>query len=274
VHSQRKVLRILFGCFLGLGFLQAEAVPGSTFKVNPIQIAFSGPAKSALLTLTNESDETLRFEVTAFAWDQSPKGDVKLQPTEDIVFFPKLFSVPPGKERKIRVGTTATVAGTEKTYRIFVEELRPLEKPKQPPTGSQVRILTKMGIPIFLQPPKPNPAGGIASLAVVNGVVSFEIRNTGNVHFSLYGVRVVGTAAPGETVFERKAEGWYVLAGGSRAYDMSLSQQECSRLKHIVAEAETNIGAFKDQLDVAPGACGTPTPAGAALPVGMEHGGR
>jgi fimbrial chaperone protein len=266
VHSERKVRRVLLGCCLGLGLIQAEVVVGSTFEVNPIQIVFAGKAKSALLTLTSKSDETLRFEVTAFAWNQNAKGEMELAPTEDIVFFPKLFSVSPGKEQKIRVGTTGSALGREKTYRIFVEELRPLEKPKQPPTGSQVRVLTKMGIPIFLQPPSPNSSGVVSDLGVANSALSFTVHNTGNVHFSLYGVRVVGTAASGETVFDRKAEGWYVLAGGTRTYEMTLTPEECSRLTHLEVDARADIGELKGQIDVGPGACGaaarTAEPAG------------
>jgi fimbrial chaperone protein len=271
VHSERKVRRVLLGCCLGLGLLQAEVVLGSAFEVNPIQIVFAGKAKSALLTLTSKSAETLRFEVTAFAWNQNAKGEMQLQPTEDIVFFPKLFSVAPGKEQKIRVGTTASASELEKTYRIFVEELRPLEKPKQPPTGSQVRVLTKRGIPIFLQPLSPNPSGAVTDLGVANSAISFTVQNTGNVHFSLYGVHVVGTGASGETVFDRNAEGWYVLAGGTRAYEMTLTPQECSRLTHLAVDARADIGELKGQIGVSPGACGASNPA--AAPAGETKAG-
>ncbi len=272
MHSKRNVLRVFLGGCLGLGVFQAGVVSASSFKIDPIQVVLAGAAKSALLTLTNQSDQPLRFEVTAFAWDQGARGEIELQPTDDILFFPKLFSVAPGKEQKIRVGTTASALQSEKTYRVFVEELRPLEKPKEPAAGSQVRVLTKMGIPIFLRPATPSPAGAIADLTVAKAVVSFEVKNAGNVHFSLYGVRVVGTTATGETVFERKAEGWYVLAGGSRTYEISLSPQECGRLEHVVVEATTDIGSFKGQADIGPDACSTPTPAPGATPAGAEHG--
>jgi fimbrial chaperone protein len=267
VHSEQKVRGLLLGCCLGLGLSQAEVVLGSTFEVNPIQIVFAGKSKSALLTLTSKSEETLRFEVTVFAWNQNAKGEMELTPTEDIVFFPKLFSVAPGKEQRIRVGTTGSAMEREKTYRIFVEELRPLEMPKLPPAGSQVRVLTKMGIPIFLQPQSPNTSGVVA-----NSAISFTVQNTGNVHFSLYGVRVVGTGASGETVFDRKAEGWYVLAGGARTYEMALTAEECNRLTHLAVDARADIGELKGQIDVGPGACGAPTPA--AAPAGeAEDGG-
>jgi fimbrial chaperone protein len=274
VNRLRKCATTALGCCLGLGLLQAEAVLGSTFKVNPIQIVLSGATTSALLTLTNESQGTLRFEVTAFAWTQDSTGEMKLQPTRDIVFFPKLFSVAPGGEQKIRVGATVSAGDLEKTYRIFVEELHPLEKPSTTPAGSQVRVLTKMGIPIFLQPSRLTHAGNVVGLKVDHSVLSFAVNNTGNCHFSLYGVRAEGRAADGTRVFERKAEGWYVLVEGSRAYEIPLTASECDPLKQIVVTAQTDIGELTARLDVPPGACVVAPSGGAAGPAKAGSGRR
>src|SRR5713226_9619743 len=137
---------------LGLGF-QAENVCASAFKVTPVRVTFSAPS-STLLTLRNESDQTLRFQVTSFAWSQDASGAVQLAPTEDIVFFPALLTLKPGEERKVRVAATVAAKDVERTYRIFFEELPPLERPEN--SGAQVRILTKMGIPIFVIPAKRN----------------------------------------------------------------------------------------------------------------------
>src|SRR2546421_6591721 len=133
---------------LGL-VLQAEFLAASAFKVTPVRVTFSGPS-STLLTLKNESDQPLRFQITSFVWFQDPKGAMQLTPTEDIVFFPALLSLNPGEERKVRVAATVAAKDVEKTYRIFFEELPPLVKPEN--AGAQVRILTKMGIPIFVSP--------------------------------------------------------------------------------------------------------------------------
>ena len=111
----------------------------SSFTVNPTQIFLAPRTTSALLTLRNESDETLRFQLTAFAWDQSAEGEIKLQPTEDIVFYPALLTLAPKESRNVRVGTATRFEAVEKTYRIFVEEL-----PSQEAHDGQsaVRVLT------------------------------------------------------------------------------------------------------------------------------------
>src|SRR6266550_8294694 len=153
----RKTLA-LTAVVLGL-VLQAGTLAASAFKVTPVRVTFSGPS-STLLTLKNESDQPLRFQISSFVWSQDPKGAMQLTPTEDIVFFPALLSLNPAEERKVRVAATVAATDVEKTYRIFFEELPPLDT-KNEKSGAQVRILTKMGIPIFV-----TPAKGYAEAAV------------------------------------------------------------------------------------------------------------
>ena len=52
--------------------------------------------------------------------------------------------------------------GVEKTYRVFVEQL----PDKGGPAASGVRVLTRVGIPVYLEPPQPVASAEIASLAV------------------------------------------------------------------------------------------------------------
>ena len=224
----------------------------SAFTVNPTQIFLTPKTTSALLTLRNESDETLRFQLTVFAWDQSPQGEMKLQPTQDIVFFPTLLTLAPKEERKVRVGASTTFAAAEKTYRIFVEEL-----PPQAPgtTQSSVRVLTKMGVPIFMQPAKTQAQGGLRDLTVKNGVFTFGVSNTGTVHFVPQSVRVRGMSGAGEVVLDKQVEGWYILAGGVRAYELKLPSPECTKMTALSVEVQVGASTLKERLETPPAAC-------------------
>src|SRR5438132_13311632 len=111
---------------LGL-VLQAGNIAGSAFKVTPVRVTFSGPS-STLLTLRNESDQPLRFQISSFTWSQDARGSVQLSPTDDIVFFPALLTLNAGEEWKVRVAATGAATDGEKADRIFFEELPPLEK--------------------------------------------------------------------------------------------------------------------------------------------------
>jgi fimbrial chaperone protein len=247
--------RFLLAGLAALLFARPFQAAAASYTVTPIQVFLGSSNTSALLTIENKSTETLRFQVTANSWSQSPKGEVELGPTEDVVFFPALLSVEPGKQRKIRVGVAKPAAGIEKTYRIFVEELPPLEKPAQPGNRSEVKVLTRMGIPIFVRPAKIRREGAVESPKLDGGELTFRVRNAGNIAFTLLSVRVSGTGADGATTFEKQADGWYVLAGGVREYGIPLPPADCVRTKTLAIEARTEQETFKASLGVTPESC-------------------
>jgi fimbrial chaperone protein len=237
---------------LSLGTLPARA---ATFKVSPIQIYLSAGRTTELLSVENQSTETMRLQVTAFGWNQSPRGEIELAPTEDVVFFPALLALEPGKERKIRIGVSKPVGTVERTYRVFVEELPPLEKPSEAGNRSEVKVLTRFGVPIFVQPAKLTRGGAIENAKLESGTVKFQVRNTGNAAFSLVSVHTSGAGADGTQTFENQAAGWYVLAGGERVYEIDVPAADCRRTKTISLEAKTERDAWKASLAVVPEAC-------------------
>jgi len=237
---------------LGLALSQAEPAWAGAFSVLPIQVRLSSRAPSALVTLRSQSAEPLRFQLSVFVWDQSPHGEMQLTPTEDIVFFPSLLTLAPGEARQVRIGAATPAVATEKTYRIFVEELPPFEASNP---ASQIRVLTRMGIPIFLEPVKLVPGGRIEAMACSHGQVSFQVKNMGNVHFVVQSVRLNGLNAAGASLFDRQLAGWYVLAGGSQVYELQLPTEDCSKIKALAVEVQTEQDTFKDRYELPPGAC-------------------
>src|SRR3954469_13224162 len=103
----------------------ARPAGAASFSVDPTLITLSPRASSTLLVVRNESPQPVRLQVSAVAWSQGLEGDMQVQPTEDLVFFPSLFTLEPGQDRKVRVGTTANFGAAEKSYRLFLEQLPP-----------------------------------------------------------------------------------------------------------------------------------------------------
>ena len=207
-----------------------------TFQVNPIRIYLSQRSSSQLLSVKNDSAERIRFQVNAFAWDQASDGEMILTPTEDVIFYPNLLTAEPNEERKIRIGVGANTAfgASEKSYRIFVEELPSAEKQER----SGVRILTKMGIPVFVQPAKLNPLGKINNLNFTKGRFSFTLSNSGNSHFFPRTVAVLGKNARGEVVLNGQLQPWYILAGGTREYSVKLQGKDCPQIQELNVEIQ------------------------------------
>jgi len=253
LRSRRQLVSRL-GLWLGLALCQAEPTWAATFTVTPTRVLFSPATRSALVTLRNQGTEVVRLQLSMFAWDQRPHGEMQLTPTEDLVFFPTLLTLAPGDMRHIRIGPATPFASTEKTYRLFVEELPPLVTPAETPQG--LRVLTRMGIPIFLQPAHVVQQGRIEGMAVRHGRLTFQVKNSGNVHFVEQAVRVRGFGPTEDSLFEHQEAGWYVLAGAWRTRELALPQEACARTRTLAVEVRMEKATLQARFDVPPDACG------------------
>jgi len=235
-------------------FLPAGPLQASDFRVNPTQVFLTAKSSSALLALRNTSTESVRFQVDTFAWEQSPEGEMVLSPTEEIVAFPVLVTVAPGTQRNIRIGRITGIGDMEKTYRVFIEELPPQSKGQ---TGgkSQIQVLTKMGVPVFLPPQKPKVEARFEELAARQGMLTFKLRNLGTSHFIPQKVSVKGLGEKGETLFVAQPDGWYILAGGHRVFRLELPKQDCGKARSVTIEAKVAEAILKESLAMAPGLC-------------------
>jgi fimbrial chaperone protein len=248
----RRALAPRFVLALGLALGLAAVARAASFSVNPTQVLLSGDTRSALVSLKNETDQPVRFQLSVSAWTQAADGQMVLAPTEDVVFFPALLTLKPREERKVRVGANVAPGSTEKTYRLFVEELPPLEKPDG---VNGVAMLTKMGIPVFIRPTKLVAAATIGELALKAGRLSFQLRNTGTVFFIPQAIRVRGMNAAGVAVADQQVSAWYILAGGHRTFDVALAGPTCAQVRSVLVEAQVSGATIKESLQTPGGAC-------------------
>jgi fimbrial chaperone protein len=223
------------------------------FTVNPIQIFLAGQTRSAILTVQNTSGEPLRFQLNAFTWAQDPAGQIQLTPTSEIIFFPRLLTLAPGEQRIVRVGTSVAAGPVERTYRIFVEELPPSAQQAAP--AGQVRVLARMGIPIFVEAKAGRAELRLSPPALQPGRLVFELRNAGTKHAIPQVIRVRGQGAGGETLWEGEQEGWYILAGERRVYEMPFPREECAKTKTVAVEVKAGEQTLTERLDIAAAAC-------------------
>ncbi|HZM59820.1 MAG TPA: fimbria/pilus periplasmic chaperone [Vicinamibacterales bacterium] len=243
-----RLLAIVSAAVAMLGGGGASLASAATFTVDPTQIFLRNRTGSVLLTLHNQSADSLSFQLSVFAWTQSSTGEMQLQPTQDIVFFPPLLTLKPSETRRVRVGTATTFDAKEKSYRIFVEELPPTDAPKG------VRVLTKMGIPIFLRPVKEVATASLTDLRQQNGQLKFTLSNEGTVHFVPRNIKVRGLAGS-KTAFERELEGWYLLAGGRRDFETALPKDACAQVTSIIVDVQFESNQVQERLQTPTGAC-------------------
>jgi fimbrial chaperone protein len=248
-----NVRSILLGVFsAGLGLLPGPGrVLAQTLEVTPIQVELTPAAPSEIITLHNRSAEAVRYQVSAFAWDQTRAGEMQLARTKDVHFFPSLLTVGAGEKRNVRVSTATKPGPVERTYRLFVEQLPPGPSESQ----SGVRVLTRVGIPVFVAPRTPMPAAEVSALAVERGKISFVLENTGNLRTRPKLVRVVGRGGDGKILFDQPVPSWYVLAGGERAFEVEAPREHCRGVRNVSVEAVLEKSTIGAELPVAGGAC-------------------
>jgi len=233
--------------------LTASSARAGGLNVSPIQLLLSPQTTKAMLTLRNDGVETVRYQVSATSWNQNSKGELQLAPTNEVLFFPALFTLKPGEERNVRVGVGTPFGLVEKTYRVFVEELPPTARPAQP--SSEVRVLTRVGVPVFLAPARAVERRTIEGLGARGGRASFRVSNQGTLHFREDAVKLRGLDAKGEVLFEREQRGWYVLAGGALDYEFELPKG-CQGLAALLASVTADNGdRFEQRAPAEPSAC-------------------
>jgi fimbrial chaperone protein len=242
---------------VAIALVFVSAARAATFSVDPIIISLPKGNSSTSVAITNQSTEKLRLQVTGFAWEQSPSGEMKLTPTDDLVFFPQLLQLDPGETRRVRIGVTADQGAVEKTFRVFMEELPSLQSVVAPKQTS-VTIRMKVGVPVFVSAAgNPVVTGTVRNATVRDNVLSFDVVNTGNTHFSIQQVRVVAKNSAGTDLFSRELTGWYLLAGGARHFSVPISKEGCNALHSLAVQVRTESITFSNSFDDVSKQCGT-----------------
>ena len=225
--SGAVVRTAIFGALLGLCATQVVASAPPAFKIDPITVTLGHGDGSALVSVINQGDTKIRFQVTGAAWHQSVDGHIELEQSPALVFFPTVFSVDAQETKRIRVGVTVPAGNVERAYRLTIAQLPPLEQVIAPSKGAAVSTLLRVSVPVFVEPSAPAAGYDITQPVVSDGSLRFEFVNTGNVHILLNGVEVVGKDAAGATTFDYKDNAWYVLAGGRRDFSFALRKSAC-----------------------------------------------
>ena len=211
----------------------SAASGGAVIDVQPTRLDLK-PGRSGVLTLRNDGVETVRFEVFAHGWEQGVDGAMKLEPTQDVAFFPSLLEIPPGESRPIRIGVTRAPRDREASYRLVVRQIPGAAKE----SGAAIRVITEMSIPIFVAPEGARAEPRLEIGGVKDGKFEVQLSNPGNASYRPQRVLVKLLGDDGAELVQRTIPGWYVLAGGRLHHDVEIPADACTRLREVAVEAE------------------------------------
>lgn len=243
-----------FGTGLLVALAAADPLVAGEFSVNPVRLELGAAARSGAVEVRNEGSRDLGFQIDVKEWIQDAQGKDQYLDTADIVFFPKIMTVAPGQDRVIRVGAKAPVTATERTYRLFIEEL-PSNVERGPAKGAQINLLIRFGAPIFVGPVRPQDALALDQVALAQGELTLAVQNSGNRHQVIEGIHLRGVDAAGQQSYAATLADRYLLAGARKTFRSTIPQDRCVRLASIDVEVKTNRGSARQTVPVTPRMC-------------------
>lgn len=245
----RRVAAVLLASALG----HAELGLSATLSVSPVRADLGSKTASQLLTLGNDTDHEIRFEVSVFAWTEDEQGEMVLAPTGDLVVFPLLSAIAPHSSKTVRVGLARRESSPqERTYRVFFQELAP---PRAAADSGAVKMQMRIGIPVFVAPPQPHGSAVLEEANFAAGRLRFHLSNPGNSHIRLQEVAVTVEGPGGALISSHALPAWYLLAGGVRRHELTLEPAACVAAESLVVSARWSDGSVSGTVEVPVGAC-------------------
>ncbi len=218
------------------------------FSINPLRIELAPGERSGAVGVSNADQRPIRFQITLVEWTQDADGKDVYRDSDDLIYFPRLFTVAPGEQAMVRVGPKRPYAGSEKTYRLFIDELLDTSEKL---TTSGVRFHIRFALPIFVGPTGIKAQGLMEPLTMDGGKLRALVKNTGSTNF-----RIEALELSGDNGHSQRIDGWYLLAGRSRVHTLEVPKAACLAARRVELKAMAGEQTFSAGLDVLPAMCG------------------
>ncbi|MGH7737833.1 MAG: fimbria/pilus periplasmic chaperone [Candidatus Tyrphobacter sp.] len=163
-------------------------------------------------TVVNDDRVRERFEVSASSWSQANGTDVRRPDRSDVLIFPRLVEIEPGRSVRVRVGVLQGSPDVETAYRIAIEQLF---DPRHGRPG--LHFLLAYDVPLFVAPQRAVVDARVVRLTARSGRLHIAIRNDGTLHAFARAIRVTWR---GHAEIARGP--FYVLAKSEATFALSI----------------------------------------------------
>ena len=228
--------------------LPIEAGAG-LFSISPIRLDLDRQNKTDSIGVSNEETaRKLDMQAKLMEWTQDANGNDIYVDSNDLVFFPRIFSIDKQDQRVVRVGIKVPATTIEKSYRLFIEELPPPPDPDK--KGAQVLFVLRFGVPVFVRPEKEQIAGSIEGVEAIPGGVAVIVKNSGNSNFQIQSLAISGGG------FEKEIVAGYVLAGATKHVGAQFTPEVCKKISKLrIVMKSDRIDTVERTFDWDPNRC-------------------
>jgi fimbrial chaperone protein len=178
-----------------------------SLRVAPTRLEISD-SRPVMLTVTNSGSQASLIQLEAKRWTQDSGAD-EYADAGDIIASPPIFRLEPGAEQIVRIGRREPHAPVqEQAYRIFVQEVATATNP----SATELNVLLRVGVPLFVKPVEAEPAKIEFSLAcAASSTLALRLHNSGG-----RAIRIDHIVIEGNEGGSQKAAAVYLLAGVTR----------------------------------------------------------
>jgi fimbrial chaperone protein len=230
MRSQRWIrgARVLAAAVLLAG--AAGLASAARFSINLTRVHLGKNHPVETVALGNEEAQPLNFEVQVKRWTQGADGAWSLVPSDELVVHPLIVTVPVGGKARVRIGTLAPTTDTEQAYRV---ELQQLPDPGATTDAMQVRMLTRISVPVFVEPLDAKPAVVLSASSASSDKLGLVLRNGGKAYAPPGEASVRVLDDTGRVVHQGKLSIGYVLAGAQLPIATAWPAGACARAVEV-----------------------------------------
>ena len=203
------IWRVPWLVFAG-SLLAARLALAQGIMVSPVNIQMLPRQNAAVLTINNQDNRPVSFQIRAFAWQQTRSGDEQLTPTDELAASPPIATIEPHTTQVARLVLRQPPQGREATYRILLDQLSP------PSEAVQVHIALRLSIPVFAEPADKVAPRLQWAIATQGGQVWLRAANDGSRHQTVH--NIVLHTADGRSLQVEINSPPHILAGGARRW--------------------------------------------------------
>lgn len=229
-RSPPRPVRFL-ACLLCALVLPFPAI-AAKFSLNPTRVELTPQHRTEVVTINNAGDAPLRMQARPMRWTMAADGAWQMTPSDELIVTPELIEIPPASSKQFRVGTLVDAGSHEASYRLLLDELPNLTA-DDAPKEAQIKVLTRVSLPVFLEPANATREPTLQSVTVDQGKMLMTIGDSGTQRLDPQSVKVSLSDRTGKVIKQHDLMTNYVLPGSSWPLHLKLATDVCTRVASV-----------------------------------------
>jgi fimbrial chaperone protein len=166
------------------------------------------------------------------SWAMEGDGQWRLTPNDDLIVTPQLLEIAPGQSGQLRIGSLLDAGAREASYRLLLDELPALADDQSAPSP-EIRVLTQVSLPVFLEPAQDSHVPGVNSASIEHGELVLGIDDEGARRLDPQKIKLTLIDRAGQVLEQREQMENYVLPGSTWFLRVKLAANLCQRAASV-----------------------------------------